>query len=797
MIYRLDQLPKEAETAVGGKARVLAQLIQKDYLVPPALVVSPEAFTAGTLHPTAWQRITDTLPALFGQNGRFPSLAVRSSALSEDSAAASFAGEFETILNVQSEGGLLSAIQTVYESQHSQRVAAYTEAKGLEGDHQMAVIIQKMVPADFAGVLFTADPLTGSQNTMTGNFVQGLGEQLVSGEADGETFTLERPSGKYQGPPSLQPFAKSLFKLGEKLVNDLDGPQDIEWAIAGKRLFILQSRPITTMQPYNPATGEVNDSFRGDYLWSNANFGEVIPDVMTPLTWSLVQIYAQETLGDQLPGNNPMMGNIGGRFYMNLSLFASLMGALGMSRERMNRESEEFFGNLPDDIDFSTIPFSRWAVIRSFLPFAVSAFRRRRRNLKRLKPFTAELPDKTAELVRTIQTITTAPSLAQYWRDTFEPLLRLAYQMMQAGTSEYENIYRPLHRELAAQVGEGDANLLLSGVSVDGEQLASLGPLVGLWQVENGSLSRKAYLHQFGHRGTHEFEVSWPRPAEDPTWIEQQLATIGEVDVPALLARREGEKAAAWERFKQQFPKEGDKTQQKLQKAAAAARGREAIRSEVTRLLGAARHFALQAGELSGLGEDVYFLSLEELLAVLDDNASESTLAQIPIRQEAHARLSALPPYPALINGRFDPYRWAADPNRRSDVFDAHATSASIDGEEADHIINGLPGSAGIVEGIVRKLDSIDEGHLLQEGEILVAVTTNVGWTPLFPKAAAVVTDVGAPLSHAAIVARELGIPAVVGTGQATMRLQTGDKVRVNGTAGTIEQVATLEENMH
>jgi pyruvate,water dikinase len=92
-----------------------------------------------------------------------------------------------------------------------------------------------------------------------------------------------------------------------------------------------------------------------------------------------------------------------------------------------------------------------------------------------------------------------------------------------------------------------------------------------------------------------------------------------------------------------------------------------------------------------------------------------------------------------------------------------------------------------VVEGLVRKLDGIEEGHLLQAGEILVAVTTNVGWTPLFPKAAAVVTDVGAPLSHAAIVARELGLPAVVGTGNATMRLKTGDRVRVNGTAGIIE----------
>ncbi len=797
MIYQLDQLPKTAEPHIGGKARVLAHLTKQGYPVPSAFVISPAAFTNDQLSSDTWQQITQKTNNLFQPNGHFPALAVRSSALSEDSAAASFAGEFESILNVKTIDALRDAIQIVYNSQFSDRVAAYSQAQGFDSGHQMAVIVQKMIASDLSGVLFTADPITGSHNKMTGNFVYGLGEQLVSGEADGEAFTLEQPAGTYHGPAALAPYAKALFKLGQQLVKEFGAPQDIEWAIADKKLFVLQSRPITTMQAYNPNNGEINDSFRGDYLWSNANFGEAIPGVMTPLTWSLVQIFAEETFGNPLPGNNPLMGNIGGRFYINLSLFASFMGTLGMSRERMNQESEEFFGNLPDDVNFSTIPFSRLAVLRSFLPFAVRAFLRRRRNMKTLKTFTAELPHKTAELIQTIQTTTSAPALAQYWHDTFNPLLRLAYQMMQAGTSEYENVYRPLRRELAAQVGETDANLLLSGVSRQGERLASLGPLIGLWDVANGNLSRQDYLDQYGHRGLHEFEVSWPRPAEDPTWLDQQLQTIGDVNVPAMLARREAEKTAAWERYRQQYPNHVTKTEQKLQEAAAAARGREAIRSEVTRLLGAARHFALKAGELIRLGEGAFFLSLEELLEILEGNNVPKIVSQIALRQQAHERLSALPPYPALINGRFDPHRWAADPKRRSDLFDPQADAAQSASKTAENILQGLPGSAGTVEGTVRKLNSLNNSHQLQPGEILVATTTNVGWTPLFPKAAAIITDVGAPLSHAAIVARELGIPAVVGTGQATMRLQTGDKVRVNGTAGTVELITTVRENMH
>jgi phosphoenolpyruvate synthase/pyruvate phosphate dikinase len=150
-------------------------------------------------------------------------------------------------------------------------------------------------------------------------------------------------------------------------------------------------------------------------------------------------------------------------------------------------------------------------------------------------------------------------------------------------------------------------------------------------------------------------------------------------------------------------------------------------------------------------------------------------------RRAAYQAYSALPRYPALIRGTFNPYAWAVDPDRRSDIFIEGSAS------EAEVAVRGFPGSAGVVEGLVRVLDDAADGAALQPGEVLVTTITNVGWTPLFPRAAAVITDVGAPLSHAAIVARELGIPAVVGCGNATMRLRTGDRVRVDGTAGTVK----------
>ena len=785
MIWTFKQLPLEAEEMAGGKARVLARLTQAGYDVPPGFVITSRAFADEALREDAWQEVRRRAAALQGP------FAVRSSALSEDSATASFAGEFETVLGVSGEEALHEAIHTVYASRHGARAAAYAKAQGLGGaeardeGQAMSVIVQRVVPAALAGVLFTADPLSGSRARMTGNFVRGLGEKLVSGEVDGERFTLSAPKGVYEGPPQLKPHARRLFKLGTRLAESLGGPQDIEWAIAGGKLWLLQSRPISTMQAYDPRTGVWNDSRVGDYLWSNANFGEAIPGVMTPLTWSLVQIYFEETFGNPLPGKDRLMGNIGGRFYVNISLITSMLQALGYSRERINRESEELFGNVPGTVEIPVIRFTRWAVLRRFVPFAVRALTRRVRNLRRLDAFTADLPQQTATLQDAIAGAQTPKALLSVWQESFEPLLRRGYQMLQAGTSRYENSYRPLRRELLADVGEEDANLLLSGVASDGEHLASLGPLLGLWQVAHGEMSREEYLQRYGHRGPHEFEVSWPRPAEDPQWLDGQLAGLNGSDVPALLARRAGQKEAAWERYARRYPKKADGVQHKLAAAAAAARGREAIRSETTRLLAAARAFALRAGELTGVGEDVYYLRLTELCDLLA--GEKDALSYIPLRRTAHERLSNLPPYPALISGRFDPFAWAADPGRRTDQFDAHAPNGSATAPSANGLVQGLPASAGVVEGTVRRLDHAHEGHLLQEGEILVAVTTNVGWTPLFPRAAAVVTDVGAPLSHAAIVARELGIPAVVGAKNATMRLQTGDRVRVDGTRGVVE----------
>lgn len=770
MIYEFATLPSNKTTAVGGKGGTLARLYQAGYPVPDGFVIAPEAFAHESLREDAWETIQRHLAVL--RNGHRTPFAIRSSAFSEDSTHASFAGEFDSVLDVQHDADIRRAIHTVRQSGQNERVQAYSQAQGLNGrHHQVAVVVQKMVRAEMAGVLFTADPVSGSHAHMTGNFVRGLGDRLVSGEVTPETFTLSRPKGVYEGPPEMKRYGRALFKLAQRLENELHGPQDIEWAVADGRVYLLQARPITTMQPYNPATGEWNDSVRGDYLWTNANFGEAVPDVMTPMTWSLLQLYGRETFTIPLPGQHPLFGNIGGRFYMNASLAASMFKAVGYSQAKIEAQMREFFGYLPEDVTMPLIPFSRWAVLRALLKSAPAAMRRVRRDRKRLAAFTAVMPAQAATFQVQIDAATTLADLLAVWLEV-EAALRQACHMLQAGTGLFEDLVRPLRQKLVKWTDEETANTLLSGFSQGGDQLASLGPVIGLWRVQQGQMSQAEYMRQYGHRSAHEFELAWPRPTEEPDWLAQQQANLAAVDVPALLARQEAEKAAAWAYFAGQHPRRAAKVQQQLARVATAARTREAIRSEIIRLVGVVRMFALRVGELTALGDRVFFLRLEEMAAVL--GGDNTAVTHISIRQQAHKRLRALPVYPGIIHGRFNPHHWQQEKDLTG--------LADLSG-----LITGFPGAAGVVEGVVRRLDAPEQGHLLQPGEILVTATTNIGWTPLFPKAGAVVTDVGAPLSHAAIVARELGIPAVVGTGNATARLQTGDSVRVNGAKGIVE----------
>ncbi len=535
---------------------------------------------------------------------------------------------------------------------------------------------------------------------------------------------------------------------------------------------------MTEKSGFDTATGVWNDSLTGDFLWSRNNFGEARPDVMTPLTWSVSKTFYEENTF--LPGYS-MAGNICGRFYANISVMVSMLRAMGKDMESALADIGGLLGNVPAGLDVPTIPLARSTLLRA-IPTIIGLAIKENRGGKKVPAFLAANPSQCLRLEQRFLEASSGESLVPLWQEELLPYFQDIAWIVGGGYKPFEDSLK-LKQKLVELVGEADANALLSNLSTEGELMASMGPVVGISKVMHGEMSREEYLRRYGHRGPREMELSAPRPAEDPTWLEWQIEEFvkSPADVDALLTNRRAEFEAAWQRFEKRFPRQARKMRRRVEAVGPAARMREDVRSEITRIFGTVRAWAVRAGELTGLGDGVFFLYLDELLALLSgDDAATST---IPARQETHSRYEALPPYPMIIRGNFDPFQWAADPDRRYDIYDALAAAPV----STSNTISGFAGAAGRVEGRVRLLDGPDQGDQLQPGEILVAVTTNVGWTPLFPRAAAVITDVGAPLSHAAIVARELGIPAVVGCGSATTRLRTGDRVRVDGGQGVVE----------
>ncbi|MGD9318060.1 MAG: PEP-utilizing enzyme, partial [Anaerolineae bacterium] len=671
----------------------------------------------------------------------------------------------------------------------SERVRAYSEAQRLDAEHEIAVVVQCLVRADISGVLFTADPVSGSFEQMTGNYIHGLGEGLVSGEAEPHTFSLSRPKGRYSGPPELKRLARRLYKLGTRLEKELGGPQDIEWAVAGGKLYLLQSRPITTLQGYNPVTGEWNSSLRGDFLWTNVNAAEARPDVMSPLTWTLGNALREEN--QPMPGDYPWIGNIAGRNYVNVSMTLSMFRSLGLSPKRMLKRMVDMLGPIPEGMEVPLYPLPA-SILFSLVPGMRGILKKEKELGHQLPEWLETNHDWCRSAQQRLAEIQTTEQLVAFWEGELKPYYFDCALMMGASFRPYAKLMRKLRPSLIKLVGEADANTLLSNLSDESALLASLGPVVGVDRVARGQMSRQEYMDRYGHRGPHEMELSAPRPYEEPDWLDRRLAEHAgaPIDVDGLLARRRADFHAAWQRFVERYPRKAKSMCRRLEEVPPAARLREEFRSEMVRAYGMLRAFAVRAGELTGLGDDIFFLTYDELFQLLNGVLAVADLEQdIAARKETYQRLCALPAPPSIIRGRFDPYLWAADPNRRNDIYDASAPVPISDSTT----LTGFAGAAGRVEGQVRRLDHFEDGAQLQPGEILVTAMTNVGWTPLFPRAAAVVTDVGAPLSHAAIVARELGIPAVVGCVDATTRLRTGDRIRVDGGQGVVEILETAE----
>lgn len=513
-----------------------------------------------------------------------------------------------------------------------------------------------------------------------------------------------------------------------------------------------------------PVVETWDDSTSGDYLWSAGNVREAIPGVMTPCTWSVVQRYITESAGPQIQAGHPLFGNIRGRLYMNLSVSSTVARKLGAGWiiEEMSRQA---FGPVPDDLEIPEAPMTRVDALRSIGLYQLKVRTWILANAWRFRSMLDDLRRDCLRLLDDIPEANTERELVDLWSSRIEPTFARACRMIRFTVPAWMNM-AVHHRIIRALVGEARGNVLTTGTNLRGH-LASLDLVLGLDQLRDGAIDEAEFAQLCGHRGVNEHELSEPRPGEDPAWIERLRSTGANAPAAAdVLAGQAHKRAEMWRAIKAQSRFRYLAARFQARSWARAAQRREATRHECTRIFWALRSFVERAGVVTNHGDALYMLTIDEILDVL--RGDEAPLRLVPERRETYEHYREAAPPPFVFRGSVAPSpQRAAEPGARDSI-------------------TGSPGAPGLISGTARVVADLADAAELRPGEILVTPFTNVGWTPFFADVAAIITDIGAPLSHAAIVAREFGIPAVVGCGTATHAICTGDQLTVNGETGTV-----------
>ena len=810
---------------VGGKAASLAFLSKEGFDVPPFLVVLASAFSENGLPAPLSKELLSQLSAL----GPGP-YATRSSAREEDGADQSHAGQFLSVLSLSTQQVPASCFR-VWNSGNAPGVAEYRASHGLDKDGGApAVLVQQMVDARCAGVAFSADPVSGRRDRFVISAIKGLGEALVGGEEDGETYVLDAGTGALvegstEGVLSLD----DLIKLHEliKRVQGISGfPQDIEWAFEGTRLFLLQARPVTTrLRPAPIADNHL-------MLFDNSNIVESYPGQVSPLTYSFAQ-YAYSRvyrafvalLGvhpDHIQANaavfDNMLTRIDTRVYYNLvnwyRALAMLPGfALNSSyMETMMGVSQP----LPEEF-LNTIEKPKLtgvALVREGLRVGRVGFRlcfEAVRLKGTIRGFYQRLNEALDKPASTLDEMSLSELAAEYRRieanllDHWDaPLINDFLCMMAFGAS------RKLLEKWGGRAGLETHNDIMIGqgdmVSAEPAQRISAmaetlrgheelrtelarGDGKNLGQLPVLEMAVTNYLEKFSDRCTEELKLESVPLTRDPAPLHTAIAAA------AL-----GPQATAYPAKKQQAFN-GQRTG--LDKlffgkpfrrfvagptvgwAKALVKNRENLRFERTRIFGRARHLFRAVGRqffAQGLleqADDIYFLSVEEVLGVIEGFAISADIA----------------PLAALRRKEMEAAAERSDPDERIVVRGAafsgfSATASTKPAPPSDATSQAGTGcSAGKVTAVARIVRD-PRKQSINRGEILVARHTDPGWIAVFCNASAIVVERGSLLSHSAIVARELGIPCVVGLKGAMEWIVDGETIEVDGATGIVRRLS-------
>lgn len=795
-------------TDVGGKASALGRMAANGFDVPAFFAIpSGHAPTKG--------EIQDALRRIGG--GPY---AVRSSGLAEDGASDSHAGQYLTMLDVEA-SEVPAAVERVLASAQGEGIAAYRRERGVQDARPPAVVVQVMAPADFAGVAFSADPVTGRRDRIVVSAVAGLGEALVSGEVDGSSWWLDRDTSEVvssTGDDGLLDHdgMRAVADLVRRVEAACGSPQDIEWAFVGERLHLLQARPITTVLRDAPLQDP------GVAVFDNSNIVESYPGIVSPLTFSFAQYaYARvyvsfvEVLGvsRERTGRNRtvfenMLVRVDGRVYYNLGNWYRALAMLpGYSLNRTHMETMMGVGEPLPEVVASTIGGSdlkgrarirEWIRVAGtayglveqaiLLPRTAADFRKRldralaattHEKLARMAPtelageyrrIEAELLDRwDAPIVNDFLCMITfgaSRKVLERWlgRDGLE-----IHNDLLIGQGDIVSARPPrLIREMG-MVAAGDPAAMEALRSGDAAAVraSSIGGMVD------------AYVAEFGDRCTEELKLESVTLDEDPRSLHS--AILASASSPPREPEPERDPFSRFDAAMAGMPIRRMLARPLLSWTRARVRDRENLRYERTRIFGRARRLFLAAGRqfhASGLIDDprdVFMLTVDEVLGSIEGYAASGDLAGIVSIRKAETDAAATmpdPPERILVQG---PAHTASGRRQVAITVDP-ATSRT-----------GTGCSAGTVRAVARVVRD-PRSQTIAPGEILVARHTDPGWIALFASASAIVVERGSLLSHSAIVAREMGIPCVVGLSGATEWIEDGQTVVVDGSTGLVSK---------
>lgn len=799
----------------GGKAVNLSVLLRAGFTVPDGFVVTTAAYRSrgdgAAIPPTLAEAILLAWRAMGS-----PPVAVRSSATAEDMSEASMAGQYETYLDIRDEATLLDRIAACWGSLDSPRTRAYLKEHGIELAHvAMAVVVQRLVSAEVAGVLFSANPQTGSRTEMLVEASWGLGEAVVSGMVQPDVLRIERASGRVLeariadkqvmiSPGGHAQVAvpddrrqahclrgadvQALWKLGLKAADHFGSPQDIEWAIdASGQLYLLQSRPITTLaeaESYELCLQSARSHLRarldaGRGPWVIHNLAETLPHP-TPLTWSVIKRFMCGSGGFgvmyRLAGFEPsplvcregFLDLVAGRIYMDAALcpemfFEGFPFRYDVDELRHNPDAAQSPPTIPCGPVSARMKMARRAARASAIVQGLADGYDVQLTGSLIPAFVRWVDQQKAI---DLQALTT-DQLIELWRareqrvmQEFAPQSLLPSLISGAALADLRNFLEECFWD---QDPDELVHLLSSAHEADETVQAN----AMLFQVANGHAPVEEWLAQYGHRGSDEFDLAAPRwrqrPADllamahrlrggaDPAHLHQQHLTRVNARLEQLRSKLSGNDA--------------DELDRRVNLARRYMRFREDGKYYLMLGYELLRDVALEAGRRLEIGDDVFMLSIEELIDALTVGyAPHHLIAQRKVQRRAEKKVTL----PHVIDAT---------------NLDEIGSPPRVAGDGAIPAFAISPGVASGPARIVRSPDSAPAD--LGSGYILVCPSTDPSWTPLFTNAAGLVLECGGTLSHGAVVAREMSIPAVV-LRDACAIIREGEALTLDGRQGMI-----------